>query len=238
MSDDTNEIPNEGRHNMTAFYEVVLNGSYKGKDNKNSLYYRTAYDPAGGALGFGGASELAEEVIQEIVPAFLDLKPAEYLLESIDVYPRNNLFELLYQLPYKKPVNLPGTSWSSAGGTDGPALAVNVRFNLEPTLVGLQTLTAPKRGYVAVGPCNSSWIDDAGKLSDTLFNNAEEAFGRLAAKLSENLESIDPPCLWFPIRVSKHYGALNAFLGWGWADISSASVDPYVSFRRSRRITG
>ena len=224
---------------MAAFYKVVLNGSYLGKDNLNTLYYRTAVDPFGGALGFGGAKELAEEVLQEVVPAFIASKPTNYRLQTIDVYPRNAAFELLYQLPYKKEVNLPGGGgiWSTNG--DSPALCVNIRFNLEPTMLGVQSFTAPKRGYIAYGPVASDWVDNDGKLTENVLTGQQTAIPVLCQALSQNLESMDPPCVWFPIRVAEHYGSVaGEFLGWGWADVESCSVDEYVSFRRSRRIKG
>lgn len=224
---------------MAAYYEVILNGSYLGKDNKNSLYYRTAIDPAGGLFGFGGASEVAEEVLQEVVPAFLATKPNSYMLQTIDVIPRNELFSLLYQLPYKKDVMQLGTSGWLQNSGDSPALAVNVRFNLEPTVIGLQAFTAPKRGYVAIGPLPSTWLDDSGKISDALLTDPEGAIKNLESALSQNLESIDPPAIFFPIRVSKHYGGLGGgLLGYGYADVSSCSFDQYATFRRTRRITG
>jgi hypothetical protein len=224
---------------MAGFYKVVLNGTYKGKDNQNTLYYRTALDLAGGLFGFGGAAELAEEVHQEVVPAFLDCKPTEYILQTIDVIPRNGAFELLYQLPYKREVNEQGTGITLSNLTDGPALAINFKFNLEPVLLGLQAFTAPKRGYIAVGPVASSWVDDSGKLDSTMLADVEGIFQKLGDALSQNLESIDPPAVWFPIRVAEHYGSVTGgLLGWGYADVMGCSVDEYVTFRRSRRIAG
>jgi len=222
-----------------TFYKVVINGTYLGKDNQCSLYYRTAFDVAGGAFGFGGAAELAEEVEQEIVPAWRACKPVDYQLQTIDVYPVNPLVGLFYQLPYKREVNLPGLdNWTLVGG-DSPALCVNIRFNLEPVLIGIQQFTAPKRGYIAVGPIASNSLTDSGKLTDSILNNPLSAFQELCDKVSSNLESIDPPCVWFPIRVSGSFGALGAMnVTWGWADVRDASLDEYASFRRSRRIKG
>lgn len=224
---------------MATFYKVVLNGSYKGKDNKNTLFYRSAAGFAAGAFGFGGARELAEEVKQEVVPSFLAFKPASYMLETIDVTPRNDAFELLYQLPYRLECNMAGTGAALFADTDGPALCINFKFNLEPTAIGPQTLTAPKRGYIAVGPVPSAWVDDEGRLAGGVLQTASGAARTFASKISSNLESIDPPAVWFPVRVSEKYGATGAgLLSWGWADVESATIDEYVSFRRSRRITG
>jgi len=224
---------------MPAFYKVILNGSYKGKDNLNTLYYRAEFDPMGGNLGFGGANELADQLVAEVVPAYLACKPAEYTLQTIDIVPRNAVFELMYQLPYRREVNLPGNSWSTASATDGPALCCTINFNLEPQVIGLQAFTAPKRGYVSVGPLNSVWVDDSGKLDSTIFQDAEGIFRVLCDKLSQDLISILPPAAFAPIRVAEHYGSLaGSAFGWGYADVQSATVDEYVSFRRSRRIKG
>jgi len=222
-----------------TFYKAVLNGSYLGKDNQCTLYYRTAIDTGGGAFGFGGAAELAEEIEQEIVPNWLLCKPVDYQLQTIDIYPVNPLVGLIYQLPYKREVNRPGEwNWVATGG-DSPALCVNIRFNLEPVVIGLQAFTAPKRGYIAVGPIASDALDNSGKLADNILNNAASAFQGLCTKLGENLESIDPPCVWFPVRVSGNFGALGVLgVNWGWADVQGASLDEYASFRRSRRIKG
>jgi hypothetical protein len=224
---------------MAGFYKVVLNGTYQGEDNQNSLYYRTAIDPLGGALGFGGAEQLAELVNTHIVPSFLACKPETYILQTIDVTPRNGLFELIYQLPYKMEINEQGSGGLLTNKTDGPALALNIRFNLEPTVIGLQTFSAPKRGYIAVGPVSSDWIDDSGRLTDEFLNNPTNDFNVLCEKLSMDLVSLLPPCDFFPVRVAQHYGSVaGSLLGWGYADVQGASLDEYVSFRRSRRITG
>jgi hypothetical protein len=224
---------------MAHFYKVVLNGSYAGKDNLNTLYYRTLVDVGGGAFGFGGARELAEEVIQEIVPQWLDCKPPQYNLQTIDVYPRNSLFELLYQLPFKQEVNLAGTGDWTLGGQDSSALCLNFRFNLEPTVLGLQTFTAPKRGYIAVGPLPSLWLEDDGRLVSTQLNNVASNVRQLCDKLGQDLESIDPPAIFAPIRVAEHYGEVGGgFLGYGYADVDSVTVDEFASFRRSRRVRG
>jgi hypothetical protein len=222
---------------MATSYKVVLNGNYMGKDILNSLYYRTALDLAGGAFGLGGAVELAEEIEQEIVPAWMNCKPASYSLQSIDIYPRNNAFELLYQLPFKKEIGLQGTAGLGGQGLDGPMTCVNIRFNLEPQLIGLQAVSAPKRGYIALGPIPSAWIEDSGKLTDSFFFTPESVLNVLKTRLAENLESIDPPCVWFPIRVSEHSGALGlGNISWGIADVMSCTVDEYTSKRSSRRI--
>lgn len=226
---------------MGGIYKVVLNGSYLGKDNQSTLWYRTAVDVFGGVFGFGGAVTLVDAMMENLVPAWLKCKPTDYVLQTIDVYPHNDLFELAYQMPYKRTIEAHGTSGAFGVGTDGPGLCVNFRFNLEPVLLGPQRLYAPRNGYIAIGPIPSNLIDNYGKLADTFMSQDFEAFGDLANFLCANLDSIAPPAVFFPVRISQKWGIVGdvlTLLGWGWADVQSGSYDRYVSYRRTRRITG
>lgn len=224
---------------MAVFYEAVLNGSFKGKDFRNTLYYRTEVDVMGGAFGFGGARELAQCIIDQVVPSYLDVHPTDYLLEQVEIHPRNAIFEAMYQLPFYQEVNQHGTCNAMAGGYDSPALCINVRFNLEPQVIGLQAFTAPKRGYISIGPMASSWLNDDGKVIDVLITDENTQIHQLCADISKDLVGVLPPALFAPIRVAKHYGsAAGGFLGWGYADVQGATFDEYASFRRSRRIRG
>jgi hypothetical protein len=226
---------------MAGFYKCVLNGVYFGKDNRNILWYRGAFDPMGGAFGIGGAVELADQIQAEVVPGFLNVKPSGYELQSIDIYPHDDALSLLYQLPYKRMIKEFGHVTFGGNMSDGPALAVNMHFNLEPTAIGLQALTAPKRGYIAVGPLSSDWIDDSGKLVDSFLSGEDDRFVALGAALSKDLTSILPPADFFPIRVSQKWGVgelSGTLVAWGFADVEGCSVAEYTTYRRSRRITG
>jgi hypothetical protein len=124
--------------------------------------------------------------------------------------------------------------------SDGPAICFNVRFNLEPKLFGVDLFSAPNRGYLAVGPVSSDWIDNSGKIVDSFFNGTNAAFTNLCNALSENVEQVLPPAVFYPIRVRKHWGIGGVgsnLLGWGFSDVNGASVDRNTSYRRSRRQT-
>jgi hypothetical protein len=225
---------------MSVFYKCVLNGEVFGKDNKNTLWYRSAIDPLDGAFNLGGAPLLAELIRDGIGENFLDCHTPDYQLQSIDIYPISEAFSLLYQLPYRLNIDMPGTA-EQVTGSDGAAICANVRFNLEPVLIGLDALTAPRRGYIAVGPLPSSWMSNSGELAPSLFTDPISGFNRLCASLAQNLQAVLPPALFFPIRVSAKYGVGGVgggIIDWGYADVSSCSVDHFTSFRRSRRITG
>lgn len=226
---------------MAAIYKCVLNGEYGGKDNQNTLWYRTAVDPFGGAFGMGGAVELADQIEAQIVPAYLEVKPLEYTLQSIDIYPHNDLFELAYQNPYRRTIAEGSGGAVNGSALDSSALAVNLRFNLEPVLFGPQRLSAPKRGYLAIGPVPSSLLNNDGKLTDDFLTAGFEAWGTLKNRLCQNLTSLLPPAVFYPIRVSQKWGIVDGMMGlisWGYADVQGGDYDRYATFRRSRRIRG
>lgn len=225
---------------MSVFYKVTLNGVFQGKDNRNTLWYRSAIDPLDGVFGLGGAPKLAELIDENIIDAYLQLKPSAYTLQSLDIYPISEAFSLLYQLPYRHPVDRPGLG-ASVSGYDSTALCINMRFNLEPVLVGLDNLTAPRRGYIAVGPLLSSWLDDKGQMVESLFSTPGNDFDVLCQCLSMDLTSLTPPVAFFPIRVSAKYGVGGVgggIVDWGYADVGSCTFDRFSSYRRSRRVTG
>lgn len=219
---------------MGAFYRAAIEGTYQGQANVNILHYRTAIDVFGGAFGVGGAKEVATSIMEQVIPAYLACKPAQYNCDRISVHVRNETFQLMYQLPYVLPVNQVGTVSMFDNGSDGPALCVNIRFNLEPVMFGLQAFTAPKKGYVAIGPLLSSWIPNSGVIA----SDGGQPLRDLATALSQNLVSALPPAEFFPIRTSERWGEggiTGGIFEYGWADVDSAFVDGRTSFRRSRR---
>jgi hypothetical protein len=226
---------------MGVFYKAVFNGRYQGKDNQNTFYYRSALDPFDGLFGWGGSRLLGELLVDHVVDAFVSVKPSEYTLETIDIYPYNDTLQAIFQLPYKMAVGEAGRMTFSQAATDGPAICANLRFNLEPVALGPQALTAPKRGYVAIGPIPSDFIDNAGLLIPATFDNPSGSWRALLNALVADLVSIAPPADFFPIRISQKWGVgelEGTLLSWGYADVDSAAWASYASFRRSRRITG
>jgi hypothetical protein len=226
---------------MGAFYKLVVNGSYSGKDNKNVLWYRAAFDPMDGALGMGGAEALADAWEAGVKTDWLDAKPSGYVLETIDITPYNDLVQAFYQLPYSRAVSESGHQTLLNAQGDSPAICANFRFNLEPTLIGTQTLMAPKRGYLAIGPLPSAWIGDDGQIIPGMFVDDTTALGKLGVSLTKDLSTILPPTLFFPCRMSSKVGPGGIVAGIGlapYADVQGGTWDRYVSFRRSRRVTG
>jgi hypothetical protein len=226
---------------MGGLYKVVVNGQWGTRDIKNTLYYRTAVDPFGGLFEMGGAPAIANLVKDNVVPAFLAAQTNGYFMDSIDVYPYNDLLQLAYQQPYHLPIAEPGEIALGLTGTDGAGVCVNIRFNLEPKLIGLGGITAPKRGYIALGPIPSTWVDNTGVIVDTIGSDAANRLGDLCDALATNLSSLAPVAVFFPIRASSKWGMSDLpgeLLDWGWSDVSSAHWSKYCSYRKSRQVRG
>ncbi len=216
------------------FYKVVLNGRLHGQDIKNILWYRTGIGFDIGGLTLGGAKELADNVEQEVWRfAWKQAVSREYMLQTIEVYPINDNFQLAYSMPYSKNVNETGERIGS--GTFSPAACVNIKFNLESVPIG-QNFLAPKRGYIAVAGITEDDCNPDGTIKQALFFSPDTPWGKLAEKLSSNLENVLPPVVFFPVRVRLVDNPVSsAPLFLGWADVQGAVVDYNVSWRRSRR---
>lgn len=213
--------------NASAYYKVVLNGRYNGQAIVNLLYYRLADEYVPGPLNFAGAEDLAFQVKQEIWTSGMGSRyPADYFLENITVYPMDNDFVLLYQMPFVMAVNENG--WHASLPSDGPAACVIARFNLEPTSP-LNGIFPPRTGYVALGPVASLHVENDGNLTV----DGMTLYTEVAATMAQNLENLVPPAVFYPIRV-KITNVLGVIKIRSFADVSSAVVRSRVSFRRSR----
>lgn len=211
------------------YYKVVLDGRCGNQDIKNILYYREGAGLTWGDAVFGGSEVVAQNVGQEIVPSFLGVMPDDYLLESISVYPYNDLFQLVAQVPYVAMFNDPGTNGAAHPGN---ALAMNIRFNLEPT-TWQNGVMPPRMGYIALGPMPASWVGEDGYWTASALANPDLV--SLAANLGNNLEFLLPyPGTFYPIRV-KHNKVKGTPFAWtAWADVQSTTIHPRATWRRSR----
>lgn len=214
-----------------AIYKLVMNGEYHGNRVNNILWYRTGLGIDLDGLTIGGAKELVDQFHAVVWPNFKRVLPPEYKLQDISCYPMHDgTFDLLYQNPYTKNI---GDSGDGDNNTDGPGVCMILKFNLEPTGVLPNGIFPPKRGYIAVGPLPSLYVDNTGHITNAIFVNPLDNIHKLAGALSENLENLLPPVIFYPIRVSQKK-ILGLFKVVSFADVSSAAVQRRVSFRRSR----
>ncbi len=215
-----------------AIYKVVIDGQHSGQAVTNTLFYRTGLGIDVGGFDLGGAKALADVLKAEVWPRFKECLPTDYMCNAIKVYPFDDgTFNLLYSMPYELPVRETG---GAPLNTDGPASCAIIRFNLEATALVTNGPKPPKRGYIAVGPCPSDWVDNTGHFNASLFNDPAFAYTKLANKLAENLNSLLPPVQFWPIRVSQ-MKVLGVFKITSFADVQGAALKRTMSFRRSRK---
>lgn len=213
--------------NVDTFYKLVTNGLYAGQAIQNIFWYRLAADILPGDLNLAGAQELATAFKEQVWDDHMKgMMHEDYTLQSIDVFPRDTDFTLLYQLPHVLVVNEAGTA---EGDTDGPDMCVTVRALLEPVTL-LTNGVAPKRGYWALGPIASDQIDNTGHL----ISAAVDYFQAESEPFAANLTTITPPASFFPIKIRTTVVAGVLTLH-GWADIYGVSVNPRRATRRSRQ---
>jgi hypothetical protein len=217
---------------MSKYFKLVVNGSMLGQDVKNTFYYQSPVELLGELFPSMGAQQLAEQFVEEVWHSgWQGVVNETYWLESLDIYPLTEGFELIYSLPYTHAVNENG---SGAGDNLGPAAVVNIKFNLG-AMNAAQGLIAPKRGYVAISGVSESQAD-GGRLLATYYNSPLSGYGKLADKISSNLESVTPPAIWFPVRMKAIKNPITGgTLFSGVSDVQSAVVNPVISFRRSRK---
>lgn len=212
-------------------YKAVLNGECHGQKIQNTLWYRTGVGIEWAGFTMGGSGELAEEIKNQVWPVMKPCMPSSYKLNDISVYPYDHqTLKLMYQVPHIQSVLENGTS---SAQTDGTAISMIIRMNLEPVPLLANGLNPPKRGYVCVGPISSLQIDDSGHLIDDVFLNLVHPYKLLADKLAADLIHVTPPIDFFPIRVAskKLLGLVTID---GWADVSSCTIRRLTTFRRSR----
>lgn len=214
---------------MTMFYKLVMNGQASGQDIKNVFYYRTGPGVDIGVFDFAGAAALAGNFKQEVWSKIKELLTNEYQLETIDVSPINDEFQLVYQMPYSLAVSESGLY---DGASYGPAACMNIKFVLEPTTI-LNGIKPPSRGYVALGPIGASMVDEAGYILTGQLTGPNMV--NLLAAVAQNLEQVLPvPASWWPIRL-KQSRILGGLIHWeSFADIKGAVCSRRASFRRSR----
>lgn len=214
---------------MSGLYKIVVNAECKGQNIQNYFAYRVGVGVDPQILPHGGGQVLAEEFRQEVLPELKDMMHQSTLIQSLDVYVYNSAFSLIYSAPYRMDINEPG---SLAGSLVSPASYVTFKANLEPMLI-TEAVIAPKRGWSSIGPLVEEWFED-GKLHDTLWNMVENPMKKLSEALAQNLEAIDPPAIFYPVRLKQNQIAgINTIVGY--ADIQSWAADRRLKIRKSRQ---
>jgi len=214
---------------MGALYKLVINGQAHGQDIKNYFAYRLGVGVDPNILPFVGSGVLAEEWLAEVGPSWMNLHHTAYELQTVDVYAYNEQFQLMLTLPYSKPVHEFG---GYEGQSLGPASNITFKANFEPMVI-TEGLIAPHRGWMSVGPLSEDIFED-GLLIDSFWTSPTESLALLAAAMGQNLESIDPPAVYFPIRLKQNQ-VLGVNTVVGYADVKDWAPDRRLKMRKSRQ---
>lgn len=216
-----------------VYYRVDLNGALEGQVIKNTLYYKSEVELLPDVFPSMGAAAVAANVYQEIWSLGMKQTVSQnYTLNNIQVMPYNELFELIYSMPYTLSVIETG---EITGDCMPPSTAVNIHFNLK-AMSATAAMLAPKRGYVAIAGIGES-RQASGLLVSTFWNDPLSGFGLLAQKLGENLQEITPPMVWVPVRMRPTSAGGATLVKWlGTAEVMDAYVQPVLSNRRSRKL--
>lgn len=216
-----------------SIYKLVINGQANGQDIKNTFAYRLGVGINPELIPNWGIDVLAEEWLQEVGPKWLDCHPQSYTLQTIEVsvFSTGTLgFSPVFTAPQSVPVNQTG---HISGESMGPASCFVYKANLEPQLI-TSALTAPRKGWMFVGPATEGHFAD-GLMVDGYFSASDTSFQQLATKMAENLESIDPPALYYPVRIKQVISA-GILRITGYSDIKSWTLDRRLHFLRSRQL--
>lgn len=215
-----------------TIYKAVLKGHAWGQSIVNTLWYELGVGIDVDGLTLSGADVLARCIKDQVWSKLKGVHTSDYALDEIIVYPMHSgSFDLVYQNPYTLFVSEAGTN---SANTDGVGICVNFNFNLEPTTI-LDGIKPPKRGYIAVGPINSSWIANSGAIEQSFLNDPIGPLKQAADALGQNLESLLPPAIYYPIRVSQTK-VLGVWRVLSKAGVSSCTPRLLTSFRRSRML--
>ena len=223
----------KGTEMTDVYYKADFNGMLLGQKIKNTLYYKTESEVYSELFDMAGAEGLANNLEQEVWSlGWKQAVSTEYTLLDITVTPYNDVFELLYSMPFVLPVNDNGMD---SANCMPPSVCVNIRFNFG-AVNALQSAVVPKKGYIAVAGVTEASQDD-GVLTNSFWNNADASFGKLARKLSEPIQELTPPAIWIPVRM-KPSGTLGVGLQkfLGAIEVQNSFVDPILSNRRSRKL--
>lgn len=215
---------------MAPIYRVTTIGDMDGQAVRMNFYYRLGAGVDAQLLPFVGSQSICEEFVQEVLPKLMDCLSNQYANQYVEADVLESTFSVMLSMPYRMPT--PGVYGQHSATSLGSGSYVWLKANLEPMTI-IEGVIAPKKGGVMVGPlCEDQFTD--GFLDSAWYDNDQTAFFKLGAALGANLESIDPPAVYWPVRVriNRALGGLITLVGY--ADVQSWSVDNRLKILKSR----
>lgn len=220
------------------YYKLVNTALFAGQRIQNIFYYRLGVGVEIGGFSFAGAAELATAFRGYVVAQWQHCVPPSFVFESIDVYPLDDLFQLVYTQPYHLATGLVGDRAVSAGtGWLPVANCAIMSYSLENVTVLANGINPPKRGYQAISPLPEDMVDEKGYVVDAAFQDPSNDYVLLADAFAANINAVLPAVAsWFPIRMKSKRDLLGHVTGWeSYSDIQACQLKKKTSYRKSRR---
>lgn len=211
------QLPSDHR-----FYRALLKGVIAGRTVINTFYAGRS-DGSPFEFSAAGMREFAEQLVFQVLPAYLETMAQQYEAESIvvsliDEYNQNRGFF---------DVEVPVSGVGARNGTrDGNGPCAIVGFSCSP-VTDTQDYRVPKGTYIAVGPLGSAYIADTGELAGGI-TPFLEALGDAIADFTY-ITSSDAWTV-----TSMRVGTPNKYEIGAAGKIDEGIVRPYASVRRSR----
>lgn len=214
-----------------ALYKAVIGYSYQGQPMANILYYRDT----GSDVGINGVlaqQNLAQAIKDNVVLGGVvgqtrlgDILPTEAILDEVRCQRIDAVtFRPVTNAPSIVNIGLPGLFGDDAMS---PGLCAILRL-ICPASTVLPTDYTPSGGYLAIGPVPKNAANPAGELTLT----QQGYYNNLSAAILQ-VQDMGGGFTATPIRIGRGKNSLNIVVN-GFNDVQSVSVNPKVSFRRSR----
>lgn len=221
-----------------ALYKASIMGNFLGQRFVNVLWYEDVPPDPVGIDGLTAAQELGERIRSNIVQlaAFqtrmLDVTARGYTCERIEVMRYNpppigsaNPVELLNS-PQVINVNLSAPAVNDRAHS--PMSVILIKLNCAGETLNPLDYT-PRGGYIAVGPAQFGWVLEDGSITATQMGWLNQW-----APLLAQSQDIGGGFTVRPVRVGVSRPPARPITTFGWAHVTSVSVNPRISFRRSR----
>lgn len=203
----------------TGYVQLILGGRAGGQNVNNILYYGDdAAEPF--TINDAGLAAFVAEWEDEFAADWLSKMADTYTLATLTAYVVDVHGSVISDNPAQSAPAAPGTD---AGACSSPAVTAILSF--QTSSIGAIGSRSLRRSYLALGPVPEVHVDTNGALTATALAN----YATLAALVSSTFNgAVDQ---YEPVRLGRTAALAQPAVG----TIVSATVQPFVSFRKSRK---
>jgi len=205
---------------VTGFVKAEVRGRASGQNIRNILYYGNDVGEQLTDVGVPFLSSFGAEWAEAYAVDWVTPFPSTYTLEGLSLSVldiRGNTLDL--PAVYFE-IDEPGLQ---ASDTDTPAICAILKVVTVP--VDSEESRSLKRSYLAMGPISTSFVGDSGNISGPGLVQMALWPAVVAGSVTVGFQECSP------VRLGRTVAPSMPALG----TILSASVQPFVSFRKSRK---